>query len=622
MTLNSLKKSALLASLLGVFLYTSSSAVAAEQPAQTQQAETPVLPSNLHWITNSDLPLFASPEAKQGGTLNLYVASYPLTLRSIGPDTNGSFRSYLADGYPGLLGIHPNTLQAYPELATAWAFSQDNKTMYFKLDPQAKWSDGEPITAEDYTFFFDYVKNKNVHAPFYKNYYTTKVIGITVYDKYTIALHSADALPHDQLIDRINMQPKPKHFLKDALDKNYLRGYNWKAEPTTGAYYVSSLKKGRTIELAHVKDWWGYHNRYLKNRYNPAKIRFSVIRDPDLAFKYFEKGELDVFFANDQKIWFEKTNSAPFRKGYIVKSTLANETSKGATGIWLNMVDPVLKNDELRAGIAYSMNFDSVIKNVRHGEATRQNGFGTLVGAYATPKDVGVKPFSPIEAQKHFAKAGYTKLGSDGILYNKQGQPLQITLMYLGAKSTADVIVLKEQAKKAGLDIELKLVDGSTGFKSLLEKKFQAAYFGMNSGLYPAYRQYLHSSNAIPQTNNFFSFVDPEMDKLIQTFDTSFDTKTRIAVSNQIQRKVMDANCFIPGTVSSFTRSVHWRYVRAPNSVGTAQSRFLFDSNNLDLGLMWIDSDMKRTVLDAKSDGDTFPMMTHMSTQVINVEGK
>ncbi|OBT13369.1 diguanylate cyclase [Vibrio sp. UCD-FRSSP16_10] len=588
----------------------------AQAQAKTQQ-QAPKLPSDLTWISNPDLPLFASPKAKRGGTLNLYFSSYPLTLRTIGPDTSTSFRSYLMDAYPALLGLHPNTLQAYPSLATQWAFSEDNKTMYFRLDPAAKWTDGEPITADDFQFIFDYVRNPNVHAPFYKNYYTHKITGITVYDKYTIALHSADALPHAQLIDRLNTQPKPKHFFKDGIDKDYLRTFNWKAEPTTGPYYVSALKKGRNIELTHVKDWWGYHNRYLKNRYNVDKIRFSVIRDPDLAYRYFEKGELDVFNINSQKLWFEKTDSKPFRKGYIVKSMLNNEVSKGAAGIWLNMADPMLSNADLREGIAYSLNFDSVIEHVRHGEAKRQNGFGTLVGDYAQPKDVGVKPFSPVEARKHFAKAGYTTLGSDGVLYNKQGQPLQMTLTYLNSGSTADVIILKEQAKKAGLDIELKLVDASTGFKSLLEKKYQSAYFSMSSGLYPGYRQYFHSSTAVPQTNNFFSYANPEMDKLIVKFDQASTAKEQVVLSNQIQKMIMKANCFIPGTTAQFTRSAHWRYVRLPKNLGTAQSRFLFDEASLDLGLMWIDTDMKREVLQAKSKGDTFPRITHLSTQII-----
>jgi microcin C transport system substrate-binding protein len=294
-----------------------------------------------------------------------------------------------------------------------------------------------------------------------------------------------------------------------------------------------------------------------------------------------------------------------------------NEMSVGASGIWLNMADPLLNNAEIRAGIAYSTNIDAVIKNVRHGETKRQNGFGSLIGQFATPKDVGVKPFSPSEAKKHFAKGGFSTQGSDGILYNKQGQPLQITLTYLSPKNTADVIILKEQAKKAGLDIELKLVDGSTGFKALLEKKFQSAYFAMSSGLYPVYRQYFHSSNAIPQTNNFFSFADPKMDQLIEKFDKAPSLKQQAALSNQIQHMIMAANCFIPGTTAQFTRAAHWRYVRLPKNVGTAQSRYLFDEHNLDLGLMWIDTDMKREILQARQDGKTFPQITHLSTQKI-----
>lgn len=576
-----------------------------------------VLPNDLKWISGNDQPLFADPNAKSGGTLNLYFPSFPLTMRTIGPDANVQFRSYLMDGYPALLAMQPNTLKPIPAIAKEWAFGSDHQTMYFKLDPNAKWSDGVPITAEDFAFFIDYVKNKNTHAPFYREYYTNKVTNITVYDEHTISLRSGDKLSENQLIDTINMSPKPKHFFKNGITKNYLKEYNWKPEPTTGAYYVSKIKKGRTIELSKVKNWWGYKNKYFQHRFNVDKIRFNVIRDPDLAYKYFEKGELDVFNLANARLWYDKTNSEPFKKGYIVKSMLKNNMSQGASGVWLNTTDPLLENEHVRAGIAHSIDIDTVIKSVLHNDAERQQGFGTPVGAYKTHLSMDSKTFDPKQARNEFAKAGYNTLGSDGILYNKKGTPLSITLMYLSPKSTPVVIVLKEQAKKAGLNIDLKLVDGSTGFKSLLEKKFQIAYFAMGTSLYPAYWQYFDSSNAIPQTNNFFNFNSKEMDRLIKKFDSAFNEQEKVKFSNLIQKKIMKSNCFIPGVILPFARAAHWRYVKLPSWLGTAQTSQLFDSFGLENGLYWIDQDEKAELKQAMKNNKTYPMMTHLGNATI-----
>ena len=100
-------------------------------------AAGPELPKDIKWLTNDSDPVFASPEAKRGGTLHAAIMSFPMTYRFVGPDSNGSFRSAILDNHLSLIGIHPNTLNIIPELATHWAFGKDKKTMYFRLNRKA-----------------------------------------------------------------------------------------------------------------------------------------------------------------------------------------------------------------------------------------------------------------------------------------------------------------------------------------------------------------------------------------------------------------------------------------------------------------------------------------------------
>ena len=96
------------------------------------------LPDGIEWLTNESDPVFASPDAKKGGTLHLAVMSFPLTFRTVGPDSNSSFRSAILGNQLSLVGIHPNTENIIPEIATHWAFGNDKKTMYFKLKTTKK----------------------------------------------------------------------------------------------------------------------------------------------------------------------------------------------------------------------------------------------------------------------------------------------------------------------------------------------------------------------------------------------------------------------------------------------------------------------------------------------------
>ena len=81
------------------------------------------LPADLTWETNDTDPVFASPKALPGGNLNLFVDSFPLTFRTVGPDSNGSFRSFILDNQMRLISFHPNTGNPIPALANAWAIA-------------------------------------------------------------------------------------------------------------------------------------------------------------------------------------------------------------------------------------------------------------------------------------------------------------------------------------------------------------------------------------------------------------------------------------------------------------------------------------------------------------------
>ncbi|MGR5218583.1 extracellular solute-binding protein, partial [Vibrio harveyi] len=70
----------------------------------------------------------------------------------------------------------------------------------------------------------------------------------------------------------------------DGMPDNFVRKFNFKSEPTAAPYYIDQVKKGKSVTFKHVgEDWWGYNNRYYKNRYNVEKVRIKVIRDPDIA---------------------------------------------------------------------------------------------------------------------------------------------------------------------------------------------------------------------------------------------------------------------------------------------------------------------------------------------------
>ena len=155
----------------------------------------PELPGDIEWLTNDSDPVYSAPEATKGGTFRSSLQSFPLTLRLVGPDSNSAFAGVMRSLQLSLIETHPNTENIIPSLATHWAYGKDKKTMYFKLNPKARWSDGNPVTADDFAYTLEFMRSKYIVAPWYNDYYTREIEKVTVYDDHTLAVTATKAKP-------------------------------------------------------------------------------------------------------------------------------------------------------------------------------------------------------------------------------------------------------------------------------------------------------------------------------------------------------------------------------------------------------------------------------------------
>ena len=144
------------------------------------------IPADLTWENGSDLPEFANPNAKKGGTFNYFITDFPRTLRTLGPDATGGIRPYLLDYVePSFMKPHPNIPGGvYPELAESWAVDHAAKTLYIKIDPTARWSDGKPVTTADVVFTFYFVRSPLLRAPWYNDFYTKSFTNLIKFKRF------------------------------------------------------------------------------------------------------------------------------------------------------------------------------------------------------------------------------------------------------------------------------------------------------------------------------------------------------------------------------------------------------------------------------------------------------
>lgn len=589
------------------------------------------LPEGLLWESGADLPEIGSPEAKKGGTQHVALQDFPRTLRTAGPDSNGSFRPFILDDVAMLVAqLHPDEREYYPALAESWALDPETSTVYVKIDPKATWSDGTPVTTDDFFFMFYFYKSEYIRAPWYNNWYSSQYTNITHYDDRTFSITGVAAKP-DYAARVLELHPMPRHHFK-ALGDDYVDRYQWTFTPTTGAYVLrdGDLKKGRSIVLTRDSNWWAKDKKHFRYRFNPDRVQFNIIRDAAKTFEAFKRGDIDQFGLALSEYWYEKLpDSDPdVQAGYIAKSVFFNEYPRPPYGLWMNTSQPLLNDLNVRLGIQHASNWKMVIDQYFRGDAARLNtaseGYSEFNDATITAREFDIE-----KAQAYFAAAGFRDRGPDGILVNAEGQKLAFTLS-TGYENLADVMtILKQEAEKTGLELRIEVLDSTTGWKKVQEKQHEIhlVAFGRFLEMYPRFWDHYHSDNAYDdafledgsvnpqrqlktQTNNLEAFAVYEMDNLIDQYRESQDKDEMIELSHKMLNLHHDYASFSPGWYQPSLRLGHWRWMRYPDYFNHK-----YISATGDLWVHWIDTDLKKEVLEARKSGKTFPPMINVYDQ-------
>ena len=572
------------------------------------------LPRDLPWATGDNEPEIGSPEAKKGGTFHSYIqgGAYPPTIRSCGKDANNSFRNCHWDDIElGLTGMHPNTRNLIPSLADRWAVAEDGQSVYFHIDPDARWSDGRKVKSGDWLMSFYVYLSPYLTEPFYRIYYGEEYWGIATYGDDYLCIRLAAPKPLAPLF--AGVPPFQEEFYKE-FGPDFESRYNWRPRPTTGAYVIleKDIQKGRSIAMTRVKDWWAKDKKYNRYRFNADRIEYIQVRDDEKTFQLFLRGEIDTYLLVDPKMWYEKTEVPEVFNGYIEKATFYHQFPAISYGFYLNMSRPLLSNQDIRIGLQHASNWEKMIDLDLRGDAERLNLLASGYGEFSNP-NVRTRPYSIPLAREAFARAGFTKSGDDGILQDDQGRRLSFTITFSKSPPVLETWLLriKEEAKKAGVEFKLEGMDSTAAFQKISRKEHEIGFMGFQpSPPVPDYYQHFHSKEAYepgtmkprPMTNNLCVFADPEVDKILEANRSARSTEEIRETSWKLEEIFHERAVWVPAYRRPFYRVGYWRWVRWPDDFNVALG------NEPDTNYVyWIDTDRRRETEEARHSGKTFP---------------
>jgi microcin C transport system substrate-binding protein len=607
----------------------------APSPAPAAAADTgPVtLPKDIVWETDNDEPLIGSEKAIRGGRHNAAIADYPLTYRLVGPNSNGTFawwnRAFTMAFT--LVSMHPVTDKFIPMMATHWSVQPDQKTIYFKLDPDARFSDGEPITADDYVFTLKMMQSKEIVDPFYNSYAERYYQSVDKIDDHTLRIVGTRP-SWRPLLDYAGLWPTPSH--KTVLDETWVTRTNNDPQVAVGPYIVSAMDRGVSVTFKRIPNWWGDKKRYFIGMYNFDEIHLRVI-DPERELDYLRLGELDMMVEGTARRWNESYTFPAITNGWLRRARVFVDVPDGISGLNMNLEAPIFQNKDFRIALQHLFNFDRLNRNLMYNEYFPKTSFfeGT---EYANP-NIKKYEFSSEKAREHLERAGYRRPGtndgtlaklwnvaygllftrsdSDDILVNEKGERASFTLIYAAKGLERHLTVIQQDLRRAGIDMRLQLLEGGTMFQRAREGKFEMVNLAMSGGLYPEPRQYLHSEfKTAANSNAFWGFGTPEVDEMIKTYEESLDADARREAMWKIDQIVHDEAFYIPFWSAPYIRLVYWDYMQFPEFYLPRRTQSLTDWM-----VYWIDPEKKAALEEAQRTNKAYPVDENIEKDFYNV---
>ncbi|MGP1438820.1 MAG: ABC transporter substrate-binding protein [Treponema sp.] len=569
---------------------------------------------NLKWNTSFAISV-GSPHAKKGGAFYTYLHDIPNTFRYVGPQADIISKT-LFNNHIHLLFKSFEDFNFLPGVATHWAFGEDGKTVYYKLNKNAKWSDGISCTADDFVFAIDFMKNKDIARLSDDEDFVN--LSIKKINQEYIAITYNGSIPKSKelLLDCTNISPRAKHFYKDANLKNWVEEYNRKAEPTTGAYYLHHWDFNYGLSFKKVDEWWAGSYGHFANMFNFDFIEIKILPGTQTSVrKYFRNEELDVLPLSSQDEYLDAISDVRFRRGLQDIWSSCYQSVQGLNGILFNTETFPFDNIDFRRAMEYVLDIDGLIKNVLSGGYKRCYTMGMnqiYDGVSFNNQNIKLKTYDKKRADELLQKAGFTLLDSNGIRMTKDGKKASFVILY-DDKSLKDVFgFLFARALECGVSLDFQFFSGGI-LEKIKNKKFQAWWANLPSYRMPNYYNLLHS-NSDAYLSNVFGYSSKELDALLEEYENHNLTIEEKAKCNiKIEEIVRENALFIPTYYPIMQKAICWKYIRFP---GWLNLRYMKDFTSPFMGLGWFDEEIKNDIDEAINKGNGFEERTwNLSTR-------
>jgi peptide/nickel transport system substrate-binding protein len=499
-------------------------------------------------VVETDEPDVSTPRDKAGGEYRTVQSSDAVSFHPY-ITTDASSSGYQGLVYSGdLINVDENTLEYIPWAAESYEISDDGLTFTFHLRKDLKWSDGTPLTAQDYKWTYDQVMDPVNEYP-----YRSQVDFIKSYealDDYTIQAKIDEIHAPALLNIGLFITPLPKHIWEnlpwDDPEKNPEIN---SPSVVSGPYKLVEWQRDQYTIFEANEDYW-YHGAP-----NITGYIIETVPDQDIAFQKLKSGEVD-----SSSMTPEQLEEARTLDNVTVYEWWPAQTAW--TYIGLNMRDGYLTGDlNIRRGLAYAIDKELLVDEVWLGQARRLCAIYAPT-TWAHNPNVPCYDYDPVQALKEFAEAGYTFVADDtgepvdlaslsgpddipaGQLVDENGEQLTLRFLYgPNTSPTAELIAvtIQDYLKEVGIEMPIEALEWASFLEATdaEEPTWDMFLGGWRSGIEPHSAATVWAEENIPELNSV-AYINPEMTEYFEQAGATYDREVRTEAYGKVQEIIAE----------------------------------------------------------------------------------
>lgn len=537
---------------------------AAGKHALTLYDEPPKYPANYQHFD------YVNPEAPKGGTFRQagfggFDSLNPFINKGVAADDIGMIYDTLTRH------SLDEPFSEYGLLAEKIEKAPDNAWVRFYLRPEARFNDGQAVTAEDVKFTFETLMTHG--APTYRGYYAD-VERVEVEGPHQVRFIFKHAGNRELPLILGQLPVLPKHWW---AERDFSKG-NLEIPLGSGPYEVAEVKAGRSIRYERVKDWWGKDLPVNRGFYNFDTMRIDYYRDNTVALEALKAGQFDYWLETSAKNWATAYDTPAVANGQLIKEEIENHNPTGMQGFIFNTRRPLFQDKRVREALGLLFDFEWTNRQLFNGAYTRTHSYfdNSELASSGLPETDELKLLEPLRsmiptqvfsdefsvpvtdgsgiireqqrrAYQLLQEAGW-RIEGDQML-NAEGEPVSVEFLLAQTEFERVLLPLKRNMADLGMELVIRRVDVSQYINRLRSRDFDLIVGGFGQSNSPGneQREYWHSSSADkPGSRNFIGLKDPAIDQLVEGLINANSRQSLVAYTRALDRVLLWGHYIIP----------------------------------------------------------------------------